>query len=272
MTGGASRRPGAGARGPAWATAEFVYGVHAVEELIARRSSEVERVFVAAGRRGGSLIRRAREAGVPVSHVPREVLARKIGVRAAHQGVAAQVSSRRYADVDQVCRAAEARPDGVLVLIDRVVDPRNLGAMLRTCAAAGVPTVILATEGTVGLTGAVAKASAGAVESVAVAREARPGRRLDELRRRGFTVVGLDPRGPLSWDRADLRGRIIFVAGGEARGLSPAVARACDLRVAIPMAGGVDSLNVAVALGVLLFEAVRQRRSSRSGLETPELP
>jgi 23S rRNA (guanosine2251-2'-O)-methyltransferase len=238
-----------------------VYGVHPVTELLSCRGGEVERIFVLRDRhaRLGRLLRSAREQGVPVSHVERDVLARKVGRQAVHQGVAAVVAPLRYASVETVIEAAEAPEGGWLVLVDRVVDPRNLGAILRTAAGAGVAGVLLATEDTVGLTPAVLKTAAGAAERIPVAREPHPARRLLALRDRGFSAVALDPRGQSLWDAGPLSGRIIFVAGGEQAGPKTGVAVACDRRVSIPLAAGQDSLNVAVALGVLLFEAARQR-------------
>lgn len=239
-----------------------VYGVHPVGELLATRAREVERVFVVRGRhlRLGRLLRSAREQGVPVSHVPAATLARKIGRRAVHQGVAARVAPRAYASAEQMCARATADPNAILVLVDRVTDPRNLGAILRVSAGAGVRGVLLATEETVGLTALVAKASAGAVERVPVAREPRPARRVAALAERGFRSVALDPAGEPMWDGPPLTGRIIFVAGGERSGPSRSVLQACTRRLAVPLVGEIESLNVAVALGVLLFEALRQRR------------
>ncbi len=245
----------------------MVYGVHPVMELLESRGPEVERVFVARGRHAGlgRLLRLARESGVPISHLAREVLARKVGKQALHQGVAAQVAPVPYADAGELCAKAEADPSAVLVLVDRVVDPRNLGAILRTSAAAGVTGVLLAAEATVGVTALVCKAAAGATERIPVARDAKPAKRIEALRRSGFAAVALDPAGDTAWHAERLSGQVIFVAGGEAGGARPAVLRACDRRLAIPLAGGVESLNVAVALGVLLFEAVRQRRTESQG-------
>jgi len=251
---------------------EIVYGVHPVAELLKRRLQSVERVFVAHGRGGGigDILRSARQAGIPVTNMPKELLAKKLGVRAGHQGIAAQVAPIAYADVERICRQAAGRPDGLLVLVDQVVDAGNLGAILRTCCAAGVQGVILSSEGTVGLNPGVAKASAGAVERLPVGREGRPARRLGMLRDSGFQTLALDPRGESSWDELDLTGPLVIVAGGEEKGPRPAVRQACERLVAIPLAKKMDSLNVAVSTGVLLFEAVRQRRSLDIGLETSE--
>lgn len=241
---------------------ELVYGVHPVAELLEARAAEIERVFALTDKRAGvgSLLRKARLAGVPVTHLPRDVLQRKLGARAVHQGIAAQVAPVAYRSVDEICDAAAGKQDAMLVVLDGVADPRNLGAALRTCAGAGVSGVILGTEGTAGLTAGAVKASAGTVERVAVGREPKIGRRLRDLSERGFRTLGLSAQGALPWDRADLTGRIVLVAGGEHRGLRPGTADACQELISVPLAGGVESLNVAVALGVLLFEALRQRR------------
>lgn len=245
---------------------DVVYGIHPVLELLESRGREVDRLFVALERRGGlgRILRLAREAGIPVSRMPREALARRVGRGAVHQGIAAQVAPLPYADVVELCEQA-ARGHRLVVLLDGVVDPRNLGAILRTSAAAGVDGVILVGEGSVGLGPTVAKVAAGAADRIPVAREAKPGQRLEALRRAGFQALALDPAGPTRWDEVDLTRGTIVVAGGEKRGARPSVTRACDARVSIRLAAGVESLNVSVALGVLLFEAVRQRRAA--GLE-----
>jgi 23S rRNA (guanosine2251-2'-O)-methyltransferase len=251
---------------------EIIYGLHPVRELMERRLYAVERIFVVRGRSGGTgeILRSARRAGIPVTNLSKELLTRKIGARAAHQGIAAQVAPFDYADVEELCGRTACRPDALLVLVDQVVDAGNLGAILRTCCAAGVDGVILSSDGTVGLTPGAVKTSAGAVERLAVAREGRPVRRLDRLRAMGFQTLVLDPRGESSWDELDLTGPLVIVAGGEEKGVRPAVRQACERRVAIPLAKKMDSLNVAVSTGVLLFEVVRQRRGVDDGLETSE--
>jgi len=242
---------------------EAVYGYHAVLELLTARAGEVERVFVAVERQSGvgRVLKLARQTGVPVSRLPRRNLDARLGRRAGHQGIAAQVAPLRYSTAESLCARAAADPAAVLVLADGVVDPRNLGAMIRTSAAAGAAGLLLCGGGTVGLTPAAVKVAAGAAERIPVAREARPARRVTALREAGFRVLALDPRGEVPWDTVDLRGRLAVVAGGEERGPSPSVAAGCNQRVAIALHGTTESLNVAVALGVVLFEAVRQRRA-----------
>jgi 23S rRNA (guanosine2251-2'-O)-methyltransferase len=244
-------------------SARIVFGVQPVHELITNRPRDVERVFVARQPRGaaGHVLRMARSQGIPVTNLTSERLSAKLGGKGRHQGIAAQVAHVPYADVEQICEAAARKPDGLLVLVDRVTDPGNLGAILRTCAAAGVDGVLLSRDGTVGLIPHVAKASAGAVERVPVGREARPARRLGQLRERGFRALALESRGGTPWDEVELGGRIVIVAGGEERGPRPGVVESCDTKVAIPLDRGVESLNVAVATAVLLFEARRQRRA-----------
>lgn len=240
-----------------------VYGVHPVMELLERKPEEVARIWIARedDRKLGRLLRTARHAGVPVSRLPKNVLAKRLPRGVNHQGVAALTAAMRYRSVAEVCSAADAGCQ-LLLVIDGVQDPGNLGAILRTAAGAGVDGVVLSADGTAGLTAAALRASAGTATSLAVAREAKPARFIMEMNKKGYRSVALDPRARDRWDEAPLAGPLILAAGGEARGLRPSVLRACNQRVAIPLAPGVDSLNVAVATGVLLFEALRRRRRS----------
>jgi 23S rRNA (guanosine2251-2'-O)-methyltransferase len=245
----------------------LVFGVQPVQELLAGRPCDVERIYVARDAKGtvGRIVRAARHTGIPVTHLDRERLASKVGRRGSHQGIAALVAPVPYSTLDELVARARAKADGVLVLVDRVTDPGNLGSILRTCAAAGVDGVLLSRDGTAGLTPHAVKASAGAIERVRVARVPAPGRLVQELRKVGFGALVLAPTGEVSWDRLDLSGRILLVAGGEERGPRPGVVAACDTKVAIPLEEGIDSLNVAVATAVILFEARRQRRGANPG-------
>lgn len=243
---------------------EILFGLHAVLAALDAGKRTIDRVLVAresGGHNLGRLLRAARAAGVPVTHLPREVLARKTGVQTVHQGVAALVAPVAYADAEELCAKTAREATGLLVALDGVVDPRNLGAVIRTAAAAGAHGILLGTEETVGITPAVAKTAAGALECIPIAREPKLGRRLESLKSSDFRVVALDAHSDRLWDAEVYRGRIVVVAGGEGRGLRRGLLEVADVRVALPLARGVESLNVSVAVGAVLYEVVRQRRS-----------
>ena len=247
--------------------AETLFGLHPVLEAIEAGRRTVDRVLVAregGGKNLGRLLRAARAAGIPVTYLPKEVLGKKIGARAAHQGGAALVTPIPYADPDEICDAAGRKPAGLLVFLDGIEDPRNLGAIVRTAAAVGVDGILLGTEDTVGITPVVAKTAAGALERVPIAREPRPARRLGALKSRGFRVVALDPRGQVSWAAPAYGKPTVLIAGGEGRGLRRGLLDVADDRIALPLAPGTESLNVSVAVGAVLYEAVRQRLLERA--------
>ena len=241
---------------------EVLFGLHAVVEALEAGKRTIDRVLVAretGGHNLGRLLRAARAAGVPVTHLPREILARKAGTHTVHQGVAALVAPIAYADADELCAAAALEAFGLLVVLDGIEDPRNLGAVIRTAAAAGAHGILLGTEESVGITPAVAKTAAGALERIPIAREPKLGRRLEGLKSRDFRVVALDARSDRLWDAEVYTGRIVVVAGGEGRGLRRGLLEVADARVALPLARGVESLNVSVAVAAVLYEVVRQR-------------
>lgn len=246
---------------------EYIYGIHPVEEALHTDSSRVERILVAReseGNRLGRILKEARKAGVPVSRLPREGLARKAGKQAVHQGVVAVVSPVRYQDPVEIAVRSLNEGNSLLVLLSGVEDPRNLGAVLRSAAAAGADGVILAGEKAVGVTPGAVKSSAGAVARVPVGRARKPVRAIRELKQAGFTVVGMDQRAQRSWETVDLTVPVVVVAGGEGRGIGRSVALECHHCVALPLAGEVESLNLSVAVGVLLYEVVRQRKDRDS--------
>ncbi len=254
---------------------EVLFGLHPVLEAIEAGTRSIDRILVAregGGHNLGRLLRAAREAGIPVTHLPREVLARKIGGRAVHQGVAAQIAAVAYALPELVVAAASADPAGLIVMLDGIEDPRNLGAIARTAAATGAHGILLGTEDTVGLTPAAAKTAAGALERLPVAREPKPRRRIETLREAGFRTVALDPRGRTPWDEENYGGRVLVVAGGESHGLRRSLLEAVDARVSLPLAGGVESLNVSVAVGAVLFEILRRRRAAGKGAAFARIP
>ncbi|MCL2884630.1 MAG: 23S rRNA (guanosine(2251)-2'-O)-methyltransferase RlmB, partial [Oscillospiraceae bacterium] len=224
-----------------------------------------------AGRILADILTRCRAAGVPV----KEADTRRLDAIAPHhQGVIAFAAAKAYATLEDILAAAAAsgRPP-LVVVCDGIEDPHNLGAILRTAEAAGAHGVIIPKRRAVGLTGAVAKASAGAVEYVPVARVTNLTDTLRALKGRGLWVYGLDADGQALYggnqpsnekhsDKIDFTGAIALVVGAEGHGLSRLVREACDAVVSLPMAGHIASLNASVACGVALYEAVRQRRGA----------
>ena len=234
-------------------------GIHAVREALASGRA-LERIVVARGRHGGrieELVRLARERGVPVRFEDRTQLDRMAG-REEHQGVVALAAAKRAATLEDII--ATAGQDALLVLLDGIEDPRNLGAIVRSALAAGAVGAVIAERRAAGLTDTASRAAAGALEHLHVARVGNLARTMEELKRAGWWLVGLEERAEKAHTEQDLTGRIALVLGGEGKGLHELVRKRCDFLVAIPTVGPVRSLNVSVAAGVVLFEAVRQRR------------
>jgi len=234
----------------------IVSGFHPVREALGQRPRSVETLWVLRGRRDArtdEIEELARAAGVTVRPVSRKELDRLAGK--AHNGLAARVATRDYDDVED-CLAGPPGSRTVL-FIDQVTDPGNLGAILRTAAAAGV-SVVLTERHAAGLSEAVSKASAGALERVRIARVGNAGQFLVRAKEAGFWVFGADASGRNLWE-SDLSGDILLCLGSEGEGLRRLTKEACDHLVSIPMAGGGGSLNVSVAAGILLYEVIRRR-------------
>ena len=240
----------------------IVFGIHAVEEALAV-GRPAERLLVAKGRRGGAidkLVQAARAANVPVRFVSRAEVDRAAG-QGTHQGVVLIAGAKRYATLEEAIEAA-ASP-GLLVVLDGVQDPHNLGAVLRSAAAAGADGVIVPERRAAGITPATEKAAVGAVEHVAVARVTNVSRALDDLKAAGYWLVGFDSSAEGTYHEIDLTGPVALVLGGEEKGLREQVRKHCDFVVSIPVVGGVESLNVSVAAGIALYEARRQRDAKK---------
>jgi 23S rRNA (guanosine2251-2'-O)-methyltransferase len=229
-------------------------GIHPIAEAL-RAGRPLERLVVAQGAGGPRLqeiIDMARRAGVPVRFEPRAALDRLAG-SSAHQGVVALGAARQYAGLDAAA-ACE-----LVVALDGVEDPHNLGAIIRTAHAAGAGAVIIPERRAATLTDVVGKAAAGALEHLPVVKVTNINRTLEELKDRGFWIYGLDERGTETYDRAEFATPTALVFGGEGKGLHEQVRKHCDALVRIPMAGQISSLNVSVAAGVTLFEWKRRR-------------
>jgi 23S rRNA (guanosine2251-2'-O)-methyltransferase len=237
----------------------ILIGIHPVAEAL-RAHRALDRVLVAkglAGPRIQEIIDLSRMNSTPLRFEERSALDRLTG-SAAHQGVVALGAAKQYADLDDV--AGRAR---MLVMLDGVEDPHNLGAVIRTAYAAGAGAVIVPERRAAGLTETVAKAAAGALEHLPVVRVTNVNRALEDLKKSGFWIYGVDKRGDQSYDRVDYGERAVLVFGAEGKGLHHMVRQHCDVLVRIPMAGQISSLNVSVAAGVVLFEWKRRAKSGR---------
>ena len=177
----------------------------------------------------------------------------------AHQGVVAVTSAKQYNDLDDVV-AAKRGQFSLVVVLDGVEDPHNLGAILRTADAAGADGVVIPERRAAGVTPTVTKASAGASEHLPIAKVTNIGRTLEELKSKNLWIVGLDERAPQNYDSLDYKMDCAIVLGAEGKGVHELVRKKCDFLISIPMLGKVSSLNVSVAAGVMLYEIVRQRR------------
>ena len=241
---------------------QIVVGRRAVTEALAERPGEIAELMVMAGDRSPALKRlkeAARAAGVKTVTLDRAELD-ALAQGAGHQGVAVILAGPSYTPFEAVLSAAkEAGPMGLVVVADHVQDPHNLGAMVRSAAAAGAQGLVIPKDRACPLTPAVAKAAAGGLARLPVSRVTNLTNALDELKRAGLWALAAATRGePAPWD-LDLTLPVALVVGGEHKGVGQRLLAACDLRTSLPLAPGAESLNASVACGVLLFELVRQR-------------
>ncbi len=240
---------------------EQVEGRRAVLEALRGKRSAFE-LMVAEGMRPAEVLQEifslARRKKVPVTTLPRREIDR-LALSENHQGVILRVEPYRYATFREVQRLLEEKEDPLVVLLDGVTDPRNLGSIARTCEAAGVHALLLPRSRSAPVTPAVFHASAGAVENLAVATVPNLVGVIRELKKLGIWVVGADSNAEETCFRTDLTGPLAVVMGSEGEGLHRLVRESCDILVKIPMFGKVGSLNVSVAAGIILYEALRQR-------------
>jgi len=244
---------------------DVAYGMHTVRVLLSRSPARVRRVLIASGRdsaRHAEIKELAMRADVQISGADEPTLDR-MAAGGRHQGVVAEVAPRPGDPETQLEEALEAAGEAPLLLVlDGVQDPHNLGACLRSADAAGVAAVIVPRDRAAGMTPVVRKVAAGAAETVPLVAVVNLARTLRELKDRGFWLVGTDDETGKTLYDADLKGPTAIVMGSEGEGMRRLTRECCDLLVSIPMAGAVESLNVSVAAGIVLFEAVRQRRAS----------
>ncbi len=240
----------------------WMTGFHAVEEALAA-GRPLDRIVIARGRHGErteAIVRLAKSRGVPVRFEDRTQIDRLAGTH-EHQGIAALAAAKPAVELADLL--VEKNDPGLLVLLDGIEDPHNLGAIVRTSLAAGAQGVVIQERRAAGLSDTVERASAGALAHLPVARVKNLVRAMEEMKEAGYWLVGLDERAEKSYTEVDLKGSVGIVLGGEGEGLHELTRKRCDFLVSLPTSGPVRSLNVSVAAGVMLFEVVRQRRGKK---------
>jgi 23S rRNA (guanosine2251-2'-O)-methyltransferase len=238
----------------------WMTGFHAVEEALTAERP-LDRIVIAKGRHGErveAVVQLAKSRGIPVRFEDRPRLDRLTGTR-EHQGIAALAAAKPAVELEDLLRAKT--PQGLLVLLDGIEDPHNLGAIVRTSLAAGAQAVVIPQRRAAGLTDTVERASAGALAYLPVARVKNLVRAMEDLKRAGYWLIGLDEHVPKRYTEVDLKVPVGIVLGREGQGLHELTRKDCDFLVSLPTSGPVRSLNVSVAAGIMLFEVVRQRRS-----------
>src|ERR1022692_5210217 len=244
---------------------EVLYGLHPVEEALKAGRRRFDHVLVARERHDDRLARLVADclqAGVRVRQEPREHLT-QLARTPTHQGVVAVVRPQEFLALEDMFEPAADQPGAprLVLALDGVEDPQNLGALLRSADGAGVDSVVMTERRAAPLSAVAAKAAAGAQEHLRIARVVNLVRSLEDLKRENIWIIGLDERGTMDYDQFDFTGDCALVMGSEGDGLHELVRRTCDHLLRIPMAGGVSSLNVSAAGAVVLFEAYRQRRN-----------
>ncbi len=236
----------------------ILIGIHPVKEaLVAGRP--LDRVLVAKGAGGPriqEIVDLCRQRKVALRFEPLEALDRSAGGDARHQGVIAFGAEKKYQEFDEILGR------DLIVVLDGVEDPHNLGAILRTASAVGAGAVVIPERRAVGVTETVAKAAAGALEHMTIVRVTNIAQAVEKLKKAGYWIYGLDERGDRTYDRAEFDPKSVVVLGAEGHGLHDNVRKACDFLLRIPMSGPIPSLNVSVAAGIVLFDWKRQRGSA----------
>jgi 23S rRNA (guanosine2251-2'-O)-methyltransferase len=252
-------------------TMDTLYGVHSVEEALKAGRRRFDHVLVARERqdvRLERLVAACRQAGIRVRQEPREHLTQLAGT-AAHQGVVAIVRAAEALSIEDLFQPQQPGQPRLILALDGVEDPQNLGALLRVADGAGVDGVVLTERRSAPISPVAVKASAGASEHLRIARVVNLVRALEELKEQNLWIIGLDERGESDYDQFDFTGDCVLVLGREGAGLHDLVKRTCDHILSIPMAGGVSSLNVSAAGAVVLYEASRQRRAKVRAASSP---
>jgi len=243
--------------------ADIIEGRNPVIETL-KSGRPINRILLARdiGRHGAiaEVLHLSQARGIPVEYVTRRVIDES-STTSAHQGVIAYAAVKEYVALENLLIISKERNEPPLYcILDGIEDPQNLGAILRTAEASGIHCVVIRSRRAVGLTAAVAKASAGAIEYVPVARVSNISQAVVTLKRSGVWVVGIDPSSKIDYSQVDFRLATAIVIGGEGKGLSELVKKRCDSVASIPMRGEITSLNASIAAALVMYEAFKQRR------------
>ncbi len=236
----------------------FCIGIHPVREAL-RAGRPLDKVLIARGTSGPriqEIIDLCRDRSIPVRFEARDALDR-VSKSTPHQGVIAFGAAHAYVELNEISEGAQ-----LLVVLDGVEDPHNLGAIIRTAHAAGANAVVVPERRAAPLTETVDKAAAGALEYIPIVRVTNVSQAIERLKQQGFWIYGLDEQGAELYDKVEFSAPTAIILGGEGKGLHQAVQKHCDVLVRIPMTGPVSSLNVSVAAGIVLFEW-RRRQTAR---------
>jgi 23S rRNA (guanosine2251-2'-O)-methyltransferase len=246
---------------------EIIYGINPVLEALRSDRQALNKIILAEGKEGGPvrLLRQlAREKGIPVQISPKEALDRLAG-SGHHQGILGFTAASSYSTwEDLLDRVRSAKGKAIVLVLDSIEDPQNLGSLIRTAEACGVKGVILPKDRAAGITPAVVKASAGAVAHLPIVRVTNLANILEELKKEGFWIVGTDSRAEKNLYDLKFDMNVGVVIGSEGKGVRPLLLKKCDYTVSIPMRGKVSSLNAAIAGAVILFEILRQQLSQNT--------
>lgn len=236
---------------------QYIYGKNTIIEALKGKKS-VYTVYIQNSMKDNKIIDLCKKKKVDIKVVDKSEFIKKLG-NVAHQGVMAEVEEYRYYSVDEILKNIPANKQPLLLMLDGLEDPHNLGAILRTCDAIGVDGVIIGKNRSVGLNATVAKVSTGAIDHVKVAQVTNLTRTLEDLKKKSFWVVGCDLDKAQDYRQIDYNMPLVIVIGSEGFGISRLVKKACDFNVILPMIGHVTSLNASVATAVILYQVYNSR-------------
>jgi 23S rRNA (guanosine2251-2'-O)-methyltransferase len=241
---------------------EKVYGINPVKIILRQKETGLTKIYVSSGRGGAvaqEIIDLARQKNIPVEVRPRQYLD-ELTANQNHQGVVGLIRTYSYSDLDTlIANRNKSSQFSLLLILDSVMDPQNLGSIIRSAYCLGANGVIIPSDRAASITAAVVKASAGSVMQIPVARETNLSQTIKCLKEKGFWIFGAEARGGQDLRKADFNCHVALLLGGEAKGIRPLLKKQCDFLLSIPMTGNFDSLNVAVAAGIIQYEIFCRR-------------